>query len=233
MGAKRRALREATAASAMPQLQRGRDVEVEEVDQAYRDRAKAGGHSLPDGSYPILDTKRLHSAAVLAASKHGDWRAAKVLIRKEARRLGVDVTTLPGFGPKVSKKNGKRARESLNICVRELKRSGGGVYECTIIREGPGNAVDANYYTRQALQGAVARKLFEGLQCYANHPTPEEERSRPERDVRQLVGHFREARFVDGRAAEVRAKFLPIDGKATNGSAASSSRPWTGCRAGR
>jgi hypothetical protein len=53
---------------------------------------------LPDGSYPIPDAKHLHSAAVLAASGHGNVAAAKRLIRKRAKELGVDVNSLPGFG---------------------------------------------------------------------------------------------------------------------------------------
>jgi hypothetical protein len=207
-----RRLLETVAATQMPQLQRGQDdeVELEEVDQAYRDKAHAGGHSLPDKSYPILDTKRLHSAAVLAASHHGDWKAAQALIRREAKRLGVDVTTLPGFG----KKSKSRESAALRILIREADiRKTGNTYEATVIREGAGNAEDRNYYTREALRQAVAAGLFEGLQCYANHPTASEERDRPERDVRQLVGHFREARYSeDSGVGQVRAKFIPISG---------------------
>lgn len=68
-----------------------------DVSQAERDRAKENNNSLPDGSYPINSPKQLHAAAVLAASKHGDWQAAKRLIRRRAKELGVDVTSLPGF----------------------------------------------------------------------------------------------------------------------------------------
>ena len=50
------------------------------------------------GQYPIPDKKHLHSAAVLAASKHGDWKAAQSLIRRRARELGVELSSLPGFG---------------------------------------------------------------------------------------------------------------------------------------
>lgn len=75
------------------------------VPQAKRDRAKAAGHSLPDGSYPIENAHDLHSAAVLAASGHGDVSAAKVLIRRRAKELGVDANSLPGFGPKKESKS--------------------------------------------------------------------------------------------------------------------------------
>ena len=96
-----RRLRESVAVTAEPQLVRGQDDddELEEsVSQAERDLAHKEGNSLPDKSYPIRNVKQLHSAAVLAASHHGDWQAAQALIRRRARDLGVDVNTLPGFG---------------------------------------------------------------------------------------------------------------------------------------
>ncbi len=68
------------------------------VKQADRDKAKDAGNSLPDGSYPINNAKQLHAAAVLAASKHGNWKAAKSLIRRRAKELGVSLESLPGFG---------------------------------------------------------------------------------------------------------------------------------------
>lgn len=63
-----------------------------------RKASAAKGHALDDGSYPIEDADDLHNAATLAASGHGDVSAAKALIRRRAKELGVDVTTLPGFG---------------------------------------------------------------------------------------------------------------------------------------
>ena len=76
--------------------------ELLSVAQAERDKAHAAGNSLPDKSYPINNVAQLHSAAVLAASHHGDWQAAQALIRRRAKELGVDVTTLPGFGEEKS-----------------------------------------------------------------------------------------------------------------------------------
>lgn len=69
-----------------------------DISTAGRKALAAKGHALPDGSYPIPDKSHLHAAAVLASSGHGDVKAAKALIRKRAKELGVDVTTLPGFG---------------------------------------------------------------------------------------------------------------------------------------
>lgn len=72
--------------------------ELLSVSAAERDKAHAAGNSLPDKTYPINNVAQLHAAAVLAASHHGDWKAAQTLIRRRAKELGVDVTTLPGFG---------------------------------------------------------------------------------------------------------------------------------------
>jgi hypothetical protein len=77
----------------------------------------AKGWALKDGSFPIPDKKHLHSAAVLAASGHGNVSAAKALIRKRARELGVDVTTLPGFGGD-SEKSEKVAATMLALAAK-------------------------------------------------------------------------------------------------------------------
>ena len=51
------------------------------------------------GPYPI---NNIHQLALRGdprrVSHHGDWKAAQSLIRRRAKELGVDVTTLPGFG---------------------------------------------------------------------------------------------------------------------------------------
>lgn len=53
-------------------------------------RSLAGNHNaLPDGSYPIGDTTDLHNAYVLARSGHGNVGAAKKLIARRAKELGV------------------------------------------------------------------------------------------------------------------------------------------------
>lgn len=87
-----------------------------------RKKAAGKGHALPDGSYPIEDKKHLHSAAVLASSGHGNASAAKALIRKRARELGVDVNSLPGFGG--SDKDNEKAAASM---VALAKQASGGV----------------------------------------------------------------------------------------------------------
>ncbi len=56
---------------------------------AERKQHAREGNALPDGSYPIPDKDALRRAAVLARSKHGDWKAARRLIARRARELGV------------------------------------------------------------------------------------------------------------------------------------------------
>lgn len=61
-------------------------------------------------------------------------------------------------------------------------------YRVELIEEGLGNLADAFYYTGECIQGCAA--VFEGKKCYANHPSSAEEVTRPERDVRDVIGHF-------------------------------------------
>lgn len=56
---------------------------------AERKKHAEAGNALPDGSYPIPDKDALRRAAILARSKHGDWKAAERLIARRARELGV------------------------------------------------------------------------------------------------------------------------------------------------
>jgi hypothetical protein len=92
-----------------------------DVSQADRDKAKKADNSLPDGSYPINNAKQLKSAAILASSKHGDYKAAKALIRRRAKELGVDVTTLPGFGG--DSKSPPKGKSDMGLPDDPLKRA--------------------------------------------------------------------------------------------------------------
>lgn len=54
-----------------------------------RKKLASEGNALEDGSYPIPDEDALRRAAILARSGHGDVAAAKRLIAKRAKELGV------------------------------------------------------------------------------------------------------------------------------------------------
>ena len=196
-------LREAVSASAEPQLQRGTDDELRERDYSSKQRKKAAkeGAALPDGSFPIYNQEDADNAWGLRGHNENHSEATIIAhIRKRVKALGLK---MPGS-------DSTREAGRLVVYLREAAvTKTGNAYEVTVVREGPGNPGDRNYYTKQALREAVNKGLFEGLQAYLNHPTPTEERERPERDVRYLAGHFREARFIDGKPAEVRAKFIP------------------------
>lgn len=89
--------REILALSAAGHDEHGYAVGLAGVSAADRTALARKGWALPDGSFPIPDKAHLHSAAVLAASGHGDVKAARALIRRRARDLGVNVNSLPGF----------------------------------------------------------------------------------------------------------------------------------------
>lgn len=84
-----------------------------DVDAAERKLAVKEGNALPDGSYPIRNTAQLHAAAILAASGHGNAAAAKVLIRRRAKELGVDLNSLPGFGSETADSRSKKKMASV------------------------------------------------------------------------------------------------------------------------
>lgn len=198
----------AVSASSQPQLQRATDDrELQERDFSAKVRKKAGMKGT--GAYPIVDQDSANRAWDLRNNGRASEEEVVAHIRAKVKQLGLK---MPSSG---KKKNGKAKRtteSNLYIRVRELKRTAGGSYEATIIREGPGNPADRRFYTREALRKMVADGKCENLRCYADHPTPSEERERPERSIRQLVGRFENARFVEGKRAEVRANFVPIDG---------------------
>ena len=66
--------------------------------------------------------------------------------------------------------------------------------EVIIISEGPGNEVDKNYYTPEAIESGV--KLFEGARAFINHQTEAERGTRPEQDVHQLCGFYKDCKLT-------------------------------------
>jgi hypothetical protein len=62
--------------------------------------------------------------------------------------------------------------------------------DVTIITEGLGNKRDKHFYPADVLRRAVAERVFEGAQAYADHPSKFDDSNRPERSVRDLVGYY-------------------------------------------
>lgn len=61
-------------------------------------------------------------------------------------------------------------------------------FKVVLLQEGLGNFGDAYYYSRDALNSAVP--VFTGSKIFADHPSSAEEETRPERSVRDVLGHF-------------------------------------------
>jgi hypothetical protein len=71
-----------------------------------------------------------------------------------------------------------------------------------IADQGMGNARDTHYYGGDTIQQAVNDKVFEGAQCYADHPGIDEDINRPERSVRDLCGYYYNTRIAQVRATD-------------------------------
>lgn len=69
-------------------------------------------------------------------------------------------------------------------------------FQAILIQEGLGNLKDGYYYTRAAIESAIP--VFEGAKMYADHPSSLDEQIRPERSVRDIIGHFQNVKVVDG-----------------------------------
>lgn len=65
------------------------DIQKKFHSSKNRKKLAAQGKALPNESYPIEDPEDLKNAATLARSGHGDVGAAKRLISRRAKQLGV------------------------------------------------------------------------------------------------------------------------------------------------
>lgn len=97
-----------------------------------------------------------------------------------------------------------RKKESALVNIRcQLKESiskddpSGIKYKVVLIQEGLGNLKDCYYYTRKALESAIP--LFEGKKIYADHPSSLDEQIRPERSVRDILGHYETLRLEESK----------------------------------
>jgi hypothetical protein len=76
----------------------------------------------------------------------------------------------------------------------------------TIIKSGLGNRRDRNYYPTETLEKAVASGQFRNLKAYADHQDTISEEVQPERTIRDMVGVYKNDRFVkEGSSGRVTA----------------------------
>lgn len=70
-------------------------------------------------------------------------------------------------------------------------------FRVTLIQEGLGNFGSCYFYTKECLQLAATQGIFEGKKAFSNHPTETEEVDRPERDVRDVFGHYENVAYQE------------------------------------
>lgn len=111
-----------------------------------------------------------------------------------------------GF-PQATRAGVKKESAKRNLTIRahfkEGSAQGNAVatkYDVILIQEGLGNFRDAYYYTKEAIVSGVA--LFEGKKIYADHPSEIDEQVRPERSVKDILGHFENVRVEEGSGGQ-------------------------------
>lgn|GEM_PF-4349743 len=87
--------------------------------------------------------------------------------------------------------------------LSEAQALGGNKFRMSVLRTGWNVKLDGSpggkYYTRESIATVVP--MIEGAKSFADHPTDREERERPQRSVRELVGYWTDAKQeADGRA---------------------------------
>jgi hypothetical protein len=187
------------------------------------------------GAFPILDGGDVEDA-VSSIGRAGDPAEAKAHIVKQAKKFGAtDKVPDDWKGGKAKESDAgleeriARLERETNVIarLREAKpeyapdvystptrvRTSDGQegYKIVLIREGKGNADDDRWYTGDAIREMCESGRAEGMQAFANHPDLEEEQNRPERDVRQLVGYYRDVTFREsGGSKRAEAVFVPL-----------------------
>lgn len=73
-------------------------------------------------------------------------------------------------------------------------------FKVILLQEGLGNLKDAYFYTREALESSIT--VFEGKKIYADHPSAIEEQTRPERSVKDVLGHFESVHIEEGESGQ-------------------------------
>ncbi len=95
-----------------------------------------------------------------------------------------------------------REASDLNITVTPgTTEAPGRRFRTVLLQEGMGNLEDCYYYTREAIESCPP--LFEGKKYFIDHPDAMEEKTRPERSVRDIAGWFENLQVEDapdGRA---------------------------------
>lgn len=132
------------------------------VSAAARRSAAKAGNALPDGSYPIRNTKELHAAIVLAQSGHGNVAAAKKLIKRRARELGAQSMLPASWGGGKSKMKSKKNKANAPATTKALSTESGTVVPSNlteIVKTAVAEAAKADKKRIKALEADLAKVL--------------------------------------------------------------------------
>lgn len=110
----------------------------------------------------------------------------------------------PGVTPAASVDLAEADGQILGIL--EAKGPKGNAWDVLLIKAGTSG--NARHYPASVLESAVP--LFEGARAYADHPTRDEQRNRPERSIRDVVGWFEGVRW-DADQQGIRGTFKILE----------------------
>jgi hypothetical protein len=145
----------------------------------------------------IIDHPEMNAATLLNLIKSKGMKVTMDAPMEAEQSSGYSELTRESTGPK------SLGNITLNCRFREMDNSAildpsaATKFRAVLIQEGLGNTRDGYYYTRQALESALP--VFEGKKMYADHPDRISEETRPERSVRDIIGHFENVAVVTGK----------------------------------
>lgn len=130
--------------------------------------------------YNLMKSEGFVISAPAVSSKNEQVEADTAGSFPQALRPGVK---------KESKAVGFKTRIFLESAQPITDNKGGTTrYKVVMLEEGMGNFGASAYYSKEALISAIP--IFEGKKIYADHPAESEAEERPERSVRDILGHF-------------------------------------------
>lgn len=162
-----------------------------------REKMATRGMAMPDGSFPIQTVEDLKNA-IQAVGRAKNTAAARAHIIKRARALK-KTDLLPEDWPGST----KELQESFSgpVAIEEAHGSrlvsqgnkSGSKWRVLLIKAG--TSANRVHYSEEVLKRAAP--LFEGVKAYADHPSADERRNRPERSVRDVVGWYSNVHWSD------------------------------------
>lgn len=153
----------------------------------------------------LIENPRIAPASLIQLMKSQGWVITPPP-SKDAEPKEADASSSAPAGILIS--SVKESNQGLRLYARFLESTPrsdtskqGLRFRCALLMEGLGNLKDAYFYSKESLVSAVP--IFEGKKIYADHPSSDQEESRPERSVRDVLGHFENMTVeeIDGRSA--------------------------------